>query len=149
MVGVPKPQRRRRSTTAALPVYEAETEGVTVRVTPDFLPEESSRDRNRFVWAYTVEIENRSQREFQLISRRWVITDGLNRTETVRGHGVVGEQPSLKPGEAYRYASACPLQTPSGLMGGAYQMLSAEGELFEVEIPTFSLDLPEAGRALN
>jgi ApaG protein len=67
----------------------------------------------------------------------------------VRGQGVVGEQPSLKPGEAYRYASACPLQTPSGLMGGAYQMLSKDGELFEVAIPTFSLDLPEAGRALN
>ena len=145
---VPGPQRRRRPA-ATLPVYEAETDGVTVRVTPDFMPEQSSRANGRFVWAYTVEIENRSQREFQLISRRWVITDGLNRTETVRGQGVVGEQPSLKPGEAYRYASACPLQTPSGLMGGAYQMLSAEGELFEVEIPTFSLDLPEAGKALN
>lgn len=145
---VPGPQRRRR-VVAAAPVYEAETDGVTVRVTPDFMPEQSSRANGRFVWAYTVEIENRSQREFQLISRRWVITDGLNRTETVRGQGVVGEQPSLKPGEAYRYASACPLQTPSGLMGGAYQMLSAEGELFEVAIPTFSLDLPEAGKALN
>jgi ApaG protein len=133
----------------ASPVYEAETDGVTVRVTPDFMPEQSSRANGRFVWAYTVEIENRSAREFQLISRRWVITDGLGRTETVRGQGVVGEQPSLKPGEAYRYASACPLGTPSGLMGGAYQMLSADGELFEVAIPTFSLDLPEAARALN
>ena len=67
----------------------------------------------------------------------------------VRGQGVVGEQPSLKPGEAYRYASACPLQTDSGLMGGAYQMLGADGELFEVTIPTFSLDLPEAGAKVN
>ena len=145
---VPGPQWRRR-VAAALPVYEAETDGVTVRVTPGFLPEQSSRDRSRFVWSYTVEIENRSAREIQLISRRWTITDGLNRTETIRGQGVVGEQPSLKPGEAYRYASACPLQTPSGLMSGAYQMLSAEGELFEVEIPTFSLDLPKADQALN
>jgi ApaG protein len=145
---VPGPQRRRRAA-AAPPVYEAETDGVTVRVTPDYMPEQSSRANSRFVWAYTVEIENRSQREFQLISRRWVITDGLNRTETVRGQGVVGEQPSLKPGEAYRYASACPLQTPSGMMGGAYQMLSVEGELFEVEIPTFSLDLPDAGSRPN
>ena len=144
-MGTPKPQRRRRSPVTVLSVYEAETDGVTVRVTPDFLPEESNRAKGRFVWAYTVEIENRSQREFQLISRRWEITDGLNRTEVVRGQGVVGEQPSLKPGEAYRYASACPLTTPSGLMGGAYQMLSAEGELFEVTIPTFSLDLPQAG----
>ncbi|MEI9890111.1 MAG: ApaG domain [Caulobacteraceae bacterium] len=67
----------------------------------------------------------------------------------MRGQGVVGEQPSLKPGEAYRYASACPLQTSSGLMGGAYQMLSTDGELFEVTIPTFSLDLPEANIRLN
>ena len=92
-----------------------------------------------------MEIENRSEREIQLISRRWTITDALNRTEVVRGKGVVGEQPSLKPGEAYRYASACPLTTPSGMMGGAYQMLSKDGELFEVMIPTFSLDLPQAG----
>jgi ApaG protein len=143
-----KPQRRPRPA-AKPPTYVAETDGVTVRVRPGFLADETSRPGGRFVWSYTVEIENRSAREFQLISRRWVITDGLNRTETVRGHGVAGEQPSLKPGEAYRYASACPLETSSGLMGGAYQMLSAEGELFEVAIPTFSLDLPRAERALN
>jgi ApaG protein len=136
---------RRPRPSANTPVYEAETEGVTVRVTPGFMPEQSSRESNRFVWSYTVEIENHSEREFQLISRRWIITDALNRTEVVRGRGVVGEQPHFKPGEAYRYASACPLQTSSGLMGGAYQMLSKDGELFEVEIPTFSLDLPEAG----
>lgn len=145
---VRKPQRRPRPPPKP-PIYEAETEGVTVRVRPGFMAEESNRAKGRFVWSYTVEIENRSAREFQLISRRWVITDGLNRTETMRGHGVAGEQPSLKPGEAYRYASACPLQTSSGLMGGAYQMLSAEGELFEVTIPTFSLDLPRADKALN
>lgn len=140
-------RRPRRGANA--PVYEAETDGVTVRVTPGFMPEQSNRDGGRFVWSYTVEIENRSEREFQLISRRWIITDALNRTEVVRGKGVVGEQPSLKPGEAYRYASACPLSTSSGLMGGAYQMLSTDGQLFEVMIPTFSLDLPDAGLRLN
>ncbi len=145
---LPPPQLRRPAA-AAQPIYEAETDGVTVRVTPDFMPEQSSRAKGRFVWSYTVEIENRSPREIQLISRRWIITDALNRTEVVRGQGVVGEQPSLKPGEAYRYASACPLQTDSGLMGGAYQMLGADGELFEVTIPTFSLDLPEAGAKVN
>jgi len=143
-----KPPRLPR-TAAQSPTYVAETSGVTVRVRPGFMAEESSRTMGRFVWSYTVEIENRSAQEIQLISRRWVITDGLNRTETVRGQGVAGEQPSLKPGEAYRYASACPLETSSGLMSGAYQMLSAEGELFEVEIPTFSLDLPKAELALN
>jgi len=143
-----KPERRPHPA-AKPPTYVAETSGVTVRVRPGFLADESRLPNGRFVWSYTVEIENRSEREIQLISRRWVITDGLNRTETVRGHGVAGEQPSLKPGEAYRYASACPLQTSSGMMGGAYQMLSKDGELFEVEIPTFSLDLPQAARALN
>jgi ApaG protein len=141
--------QRRPRTPAQPPTYVAETSGVTVRVRPGFLAEEYIRAYVLFVWSYTVEFEIRSAREIQLISRRWVITDGLNRTETVRGHGVAGEQPSLKPGEAYRYASACPLKTTSGLMGGAYQMLSAEGELFEVTIPTFSLDLPQAERALN
>ncbi len=143
-----KPQRRPRPPTPQ-PIYVAETSGVTVRVRPGFLAEESSLAQGRFVWSYTVEIENRSAQEFQLISRRWVITDALNRTETVRGQGVAGEQPTLKPGEAYRYASACPLQTSSGMMSGAYQMLGVDGELFEVEIPTFSLDLPKAELALN
>lgn len=144
----PAPQRRPRPVVNP-PVYETETRGVTVRVTPGFMPEQSSRERGRFVWSYTVEIENRSPREVQLISRHWIITDGLNRTEEVKGSGVVGEQPSLKPGEAYRYASACPLTTPSGLMRGAYQMLTPDGELFEVAIPTFSLDLPGAGKRVN
>jgi len=139
----------RRPKAAPAPVYQAETSGVTVRVTPGYMPEQSNKAKGRFVWSYTVEIENHSARAFQLISRCWIITDALNRTEVVRGPGVVGEQPSLKPGEAYRYASACPLSTPSGMMGGSYQMLSGEGELFDVTIPTFSLDQPQAARALN
>lgn len=145
---IPNPQRRPRPS-PTVPVYEAQTAGVTVRVTPGYLPDQSSRERGRYVWSYTVEIENRGAREIQLVSRHWIITDGLNRTEEVRGAGVVGEQPSLKPGEAYRYASACPLGTPSGLMRGAYQMLTPDGEMFEVAIPQFSLDLPNADKRLN
>ena len=148
VMSVPRPQRRAPNGSTA-PVYEADTDGVTVRVTPGYLPEQSNRAKSRFVWSYTVEIENRSAREIQLISRHWIITDALNRTEEVRGPGVVGEQPSLKPGEAYRYASACPLATSSGMMGGAYQMLSTEGDLFDVAIPTFSLHLPNAGLKPN
>jgi ApaG protein len=120
-----------------------------VRVTPEFLPDQSDPQQRSFVWAYTVEIQNLSRREVRLVSRHWIITDALNRTEEVRGAGVVGEQPLLRPGETYRYASACPLTTSSGLMRGAYQMLTQDGEMFEAEIPLFSLDLPEAGRALN
>jgi ApaG protein len=144
----PAPQRRQKPA-PVIDVYEAVTHGVTVRVTPGYMPEQSSRERGRFVWSYTVEIENRSPHEVQLISRHWVITDGQGRTEEVKGRGVVGEQPSLKPGEAYRYASACPLSTPSGLMRGAYHMLTTDGEVLEVAIPMFSLDLPGAGLRVN
>lgn len=130
-------------------VYEAVTRDITVRVTPEYMPEQSSRERGRWVWSYTVEIENRSPDQIQLVSRHWVITDALNRTEEVNGPGVIGEQPELKPGEAYRYASACPLSTPSGLMHGAYRMVTRGGEQFDVAIPAFSLDLPGTDKKLN
>jgi ApaG protein len=130
-------------------IYEAITRGVTVRVKPEYLPEQSNRERGRWVWSYTIEIENRSGLEIQLVSRHWVITDALNRIEEVKGPGVVGEQPELKPGEAYRYASACPLPTSSGLMQGAFQMVTPAGEQFDVEIPVFSLDVPGSERRLN
>jgi ApaG protein len=139
----------RRGKTGDAPVYEQETRGVTVRVTPSFLPEQSSRERGRYVWAYTVEIENRSAAEIQLVSRHWIITDALNRTEEVKGAGVVGEQPELKPGEAYRYASACPLTTPSGMMRGSYHMITPQGDAFDVTVPQFSLDLPDAHKRMN
>ena len=146
----PRPQRRRpRPAASTTPVYEAVTRDITVRVMPEYLPEQSSRERGRWVWAYTVEIENRSQDQVQLVSRHWVITDALNRTEEVKGAGVVGEQPELKPGEAYRYSSACPLGTPSGLMRGSYQMVTPAGDHFDVAVPLFSLDLPEATVKLN
>lgn len=131
------------------PVYEAETRGIAVRIATDFLPEESSQARSLWVWSYTVEIENRGSQAVQLVSRHWIITDGLNRTEEVRGPGVVGAQPDLRPGEAFRYTSACPLPTPSGLMRGSYRMVTAEGDSFDVATPAFSLDLPQAGRRLN
>jgi ApaG protein len=84
-----------------------------------------------------------------LIARHWIITDGLNRREDVRGPGVVGEQPTLKPREAFRYSSGCPLTTPSGTMRGEYQMLTSDGAGFGVAIPEFSLDLPGARRVVN
>jgi len=131
------------------PAYEAVTRGIIVRVTPAFLPGQSDASKSRYVWSYTIEIENHGEETVQLISRRWLITDAMNRTETVAGAGVVGEQPRLKPREAFRYTSACPLATPSGDMRGTYQMLTDEGETFEVEVPAFSLHLPGAHRSLN
>lgn len=128
-------------------MYERETRGIFVRVMPDYLEEQSSPEQGRFVWAYTIEIENRGLEVVRLVERRWEITDALGRTQEVRGPGVVGEQPVLEPGETFRYTSGAPLPTPSGLMVGAYRMETADGEPFEVAVPAFSLDSPyEHGR---
>jgi ApaG protein len=125
------------------PVYEAETAGVVVRVTTAYLPEQSQPPR-RYVWAYAIEIENRGERTVQLVSRRWLITDGLGREEVVEGPGVVGEQPILRAGESHRYTSGSALATPSGSMVGSYRMLVDGGAPFDAAIPAFSLDLPGA-----
>jgi ApaG protein len=101
------------------------------------------------VWAYHVRIENRGDVAVQLRSRHWKITDGLGRHQDVKGPGVVGQTPLLRPGEMFEYTSGTPLSTPSGFMGGTYQMVSESGEKFDVEIPTFSLDTPASQRQLN
>jgi ApaG protein len=138
--------RRRRPSEAP---YEAETEGFVVRVRPTYLPEQSEPEDHRFVWGYSVEIENRSGEAAQLVSRHWVITDAAGRVEEVKGLGVVGEQPTIQPGQTYAYASGCPLSTRSGLMVGTNEMVTDAGERFEIAIPAFSLDLPEARRVVN
>lgn len=129
--------------------YSATTRDVRVMVSPRFLPEQSDPERGRFFWAYSVRIENLGKATVQLISRHWVITDGRNHVEEVRGPGVVGEQPVLKPGESFEYTSGCPLPTPSGGMEGSYQMLTTDGETFDAAVPAFSLHLPAASRTLN
>jgi ApaG protein len=101
------------------------------------------------VWAYRVTIENHSTRSVKLLSRYWHITDGKGRVEEVRGAGVVGEQPELGPGDSYQYTSGCPLSTPSGIMVGTYTMRDEKGEVFEVDIPAFSLDIPDDTRVVN
>lgn len=129
--------------------YEAETRDIHVRVTPTYLDGESAPEEGRWVWAYHIEIENRSETEVQLLARRWVITDALGHVEEVRGPGVVGEQPVIAPGETFTYASGCPLTTSSGAMQGAYRMVDESGAGFDVAIPAFSLDVPDARRVLN
>ncbi len=129
--------------------YSATTRDVRVLVSPRFLPEQSDPERGRFLWAYSVRIENLGETTVQLISRHWVITDARNHVEEVRGPGVVGEQPVLKPGESFEYTSGCPLPTPSGGMEGSYQMLTTDGETFDAAVPAFSLHLPTATRTLN
>ena len=130
-------------------MYRATTDAIQVDVEPQFLADRSDPMRNRFFWAYTVTVTNKGTRTVQLVARHWRITDGQGRLEEVRGPGVVGEQPILKPGDRYRYTSGCPLTTASGFMSGAYKMVDEEGRAFEIDIPTFSLDSPQARRVLN
>jgi ApaG protein len=129
--------------------YLATTLGISVRVEPMYLEAHSSPESSQYFWAYRVTIENRGQETVQLLSRHWMITNARGELNEVKGPGVVGEQPILKPGESFQYTSGAPLNTPWGLMGGSYQMESASGERFDIEIPTFSLDTPGQGVVVN
>jgi ApaG protein len=130
-------------------MYIATTRDISVIVHPRYLPEQSDPAKSQYVWAYQVRIENKGAVAVQLRSRHWKITDGLGRRQEVKGRGVVGETPRLEPGQAFEYTSGTPLSTPSGFMGGTYQMVSDGGESFDIEIPTFSLDTPAGTRQLN
>ncbi len=123
-------------------MYESITHDIRVRVTPEYVSEQSEPDEGYFFWSYKVEITNLGGAMVQLKTRHWRITDGNGRTEEVRGPGVVGEQPVLEPGQSFSYSSGCPLKTPQGLMVGSYQMVGADGEMIDVAIPAFSLDSP-------
>ena len=130
--------------------YSETTRGIRVTVRSFFLEDQSQPDEGRFVWAYRVTIENKSQQIVQLISRSWRITNGAGRIQQVHGEGVVGEQPTLEPGESFEYTSGTPLDTPTGFMTGIYHMIMpASGETFDVKIPTFSLDSPHQNLRLH
>ena len=130
-------------------MYKAVTRGISVTVTPRFMPEESSPDDGRYFFAYTVEIINQGLERVQLRARYWKIVDGHGQIQEVRGAGVVGKQPVLGPGESFHYTSGCPLTTPDGTMEGAYVMVTASGETFDAAIPAFSLDSPHAKRVVH
>ena len=111
-----------------------------VEVEPRFLPEQSAAAQGVFSFAYTITITNTGEVPAQLIARHWIIADANGDTEEVKGLGVVGHQPLLKPGEAFQYTSGCRLRTPSGTMQGSYFCVAEDGERFDVEIPAFVLD---------
>ena len=115
---------------------------MSVTVVPRYLPEQSDPAKQQYVFAYTVRITNTGSQPAQVISRHWIITDGAQRTEEVRGLGVVGQQPLLPPGESFEYTSGCPLATPVGTMKGTYHCVGENGVPFEVEIPEFVLAMP-------
>jgi ApaG protein len=130
-------------------MYQATTRDIRVTVRPEFLDDQSRPDEGYFVWAYTIVIENLGSETVTLKTRYWKITDSTGRSQEVRGAGVVGEQPVLKPGQSFQYTSGAPLATPSGFMVGAYQMETESGEAFNVDIPAFSLDGPQAPRHMH
>lgn len=130
-------------------MYRARTRDIEVAVEPFYLEEQSSPEDSRYVWGYHIVIENHSDLTVRLTHRYWNITDQNGLVDEVEGPGVVGEQPLLRPGDTYEYSSGCPLDTPSGVMFGRYRMESNEGEIFEIDIPAFSLDSPGLVRILN
>jgi ApaG protein len=123
--------------------YTETTRSIRVAVRAFYLADQSEPERGHFVWAYRVAIANEGRDTVQLLKRSWEITDAQGRTQQVHGEGVVGEQPTLEPGQSFEYTSGTPLATPSGIMRGAYHMVvTATGEAFDVTIPAFSLDSP-------
>ncbi len=116
-----------------------ETQKIHIAVTPHYLHEQSLPESNRFVFAYTVHMENRGKVAARLLTRHWIITDSEGNIEEVRGPGVIGEHPHLQPGESFQYTSGAVLQTPVGSMMGSYQMCDDNGELFDAAIPVFTL----------
>src|SRR6202047_2554492 len=130
-------------------MYSTVTHDIQITVLPEFVPERSDADAASFRWASTVQTATRGHMTVQLTARHWKITDGNGRLEEVKGAGVGGEQPILKPGETFRYTSGTNMSTPSGIMTGTYKMVNEKGESFEAEIPVFSLDSPYARRVLN
>jgi ApaG protein len=129
--------------------YQAITRGIAVSVEPTYLEADSSPSNSQYLWAYRVLIENQGRETVQLLSRHWMITNARGELIEVKGPGVIGKQPFLRPGESHAYTSGTPLNTPWGMMGGSYQMESESGERFDIEIPTFSLDSPNQGVLLH
>lgn len=123
---------------------EACTRGVRVEVESFYVPERSSPENDQWFFGYRIRITNEGDERVQLLSRHWIITDAGGNVEQVRGPGVVGEQPSLDPGDGFEYTSACPLPTAFGTMHGSYRMVTAAGEEFDAEIAPFPLGEPNS-----
>ncbi|OFZ88031.1 MAG: Co2+/Mg2+ efflux protein ApaG [Betaproteobacteria bacterium RIFCSPLOWO2_02_FULL_62_79] len=115
---------------------------MTVSARTTFIPDQSDTDNGRYVFAYTITITNTGNVPAQLVSRHWVITDANNQVQEVRGMGVVGEQPLLRPRESFEYTSGTAIATPVGTMRGSYQMVAEDGVRFDVSIPEFTLSMP-------
>ena len=123
---------------------QTDTDMVEIKAVSRFLPDQSDLPENRYVFAYHITITNRSEQTVKLLTRHWIITDAEDKVQEVRGEGVIGQQPVLRPGESFEYTSGCVLETPVGTMHGRYQMLAEDEHRFEAEIPPFMLAMPRA-----
>jgi ApaG protein len=123
-------------------VAEGKKYEINISVTTNYLEDQSDPASDRYVFSYTINIANVGTVAAQLISRHWIITDADNVTQEVKGLGVVGEQPLLRPGESFEYTSGTAMATPVGTMRGSYQMAAEDGNKFEAEIPQFTLSMP-------
>jgi ApaG protein len=130
-------------------IYTAMTRDIRVSVAPEYMLEESNEEKFTHAWSYTVQVANFGKETVQLLNRHWKITDANGKIEEVHGAGVLGQQPTLHQGQAFQYSSWCKLKTPSGMMVGAYEMQTQKGETFLVEIPAFSLDIPDTIFSVN
>lgn len=123
-------------------MFHKKTDDILVSVMPAYIDDRSKPEKNEYFWAYRVTIKNGGSESIQILRRHWQITDGNGNVETVDGDGIVGETPIIEVGEHFEYTSGCPLSTDSGIMVGHYEARRADGEMIEIAIPAFSLDLP-------
>jgi ApaG protein len=130
-------------------MYSSTTKSIAVKAFPAYLSEQSLPEDSLFLWSYDIQISNQGKKTVQLLRRHWRVIDENGKVTEVDGSGVVGLQPILRPGEAFSYTSGTHLETPSGIMLGTYKMVDEEGKIFDVEIPAFSLDTPNANKKMN
>ncbi|WP_262692373.1 Co2+/Mg2+ efflux protein ApaG [Kordiimonas aestuarii] len=129
--------------------FEETTEGIHIAVQSYYLAEQSKPEAQQFVWAYRIRITNEAGQPVQLLNRHWMITDANGGLQEVKGVGVIGEQPVIRPGDTYIYTSGTPLSTPSGFMRGSYEMQRDDGVMFNAQVPAFSLDSPHVSLHIN
>tara|TARA_B110000495_G_scaffold103421_1_gene89340 strand:- start:253 stop:684 length:432 start_codon:yes stop_codon:yes gene_type:complete len=129
--------------------YTKITKNIRVSVRTDFLDDQSDSESKIWVWSYHILIENNGNDIVQLVDRYWKITDETGQIKEVKGSGVIGRQPSIKPGESFEYSSGTPLNKPSGFMFGNYRMINENNESFFIDVPLFSLDIPVIKKILN
>ena len=129
--------------------YTEVTKNIRVSVKTNFLSDQSDTENNLWVWSYHILIENNGNDKVQLIDRYWKITDATGIIKEVKGSGVIGEQPTIKPGAFFEYTSGTPLNKSSGFMSGNYRMINENNESFFIDVPIFSLDIPSVQKILN